>query len=219
MFKIICDYCGEEFNFSEIQEKPIKCSNCNSSLELIEIEEINSDKNTENQSQNDIPIAIKFIYQNTGDETIIDLKDRIVIGRDSFGEKILGDNYLYVSGVHCSIKSVDNNIVVNDEESRNGTFLGINKTDCKQSHNQILKSNDLLILGKEPFLIEFIYNTKQVETKKTIKNKEEKNIEVQEQAEVLDYICKSCFVKFNEKPIEDTCPKCGSYNKWSDSKV
>jgi hypothetical protein len=43
MFKIVCDYCGEDIVFSDLNQKPETCHNCNSFLGDMEVRQLSSE--------------------------------------------------------------------------------------------------------------------------------------------------------------------------------
>ena len=208
MFKILCEYCGEEIQFTELNEKPIKCSNCNSSIEHLEVQEISTQENEiEDKSESNLN-GLVLIYQKTGEEIQLRNFEKIILGRENFGIEVLG-KIKQISRVQCSIEFKDNKYVINDLGSTHGTYLGINKIDCEMNPNQTINDNDLIFLGREPFLVKFIVHSEQEDVKHEIKEKKETDVTEPEPTKIIKYRCKECGTEFDEK--FDKCPKDGSY--------
>jgi pSer/pThr/pTyr-binding forkhead associated (FHA) protein len=93
---------------------------------------------------------------------------------------------------------VNNQFVVTDLHSLNGTYLGIEKIDCKTNPKQTVKDNDLIFLGREPFIIKLVFSVSINE-----------NSFIQENDDIVKYKCKKCdFISIDNSKI---CSGCNSY--------
>lgn len=210
MFKIICDYCGEDIQFSEIEKKPSICPNdyCKESLENLEIQEISTQEHEIEENSKDYLNGLVLIFQKTGEEIRLGNFEKVILGRENFGMEVLG-KIKQISRVHCSIEFKNNMYIINDLGSMHGTYSGINKIDCKKNPNQTLKDNDLIFLGKEPFLVKFILRSEQEGIIHEIKDEKEPEVVESRPAKIIKYRCRECGTEFDEK--YDKCPIDGSY--------
>ena len=201
-YKIVCKYCNEDTIFENISEKPLICPHCGDPTEKLKIIELSFDENKSDEKKLE---GLSLCCQNTGIDLHLKHNDRIVIGREMFDEKILGKKYITGSGNgnHCQIEFEDGNYKLSDLYSTNGTYLGVDRIDCKLHPKQIIKNGDILYLGKEPFLIKI--NTKFLVTS------EESKQEIIKKEETLAkrYRCKRCGIVVIEKTKK--CPECGCY--------
>jgi pSer/pThr/pTyr-binding forkhead associated (FHA) protein len=104
-------------------------------------------------------IGLKLICQSTSEE--ITIKDEsTILGREYVGaelfSKIIVDQKQVISRKHCSILRSGETYVLKDEGSTNGTYYGVNKIDCTKEA-QAIEHNSILFLGREAFLVQFIY--------------------------------------------------------------
>lgn len=207
-YKIICDYCDEDIEFTDPARRPETCHNCNSFLGNLEVQHFaDEDKNKNERKSEDISLGgLTLIYQKTGEEILIDQTSKIIIGRGYTGKEILG-NISQISRKHCVIDFVENEYTVTDCGSMNGTYVGIAQVDCKINPDQILEDNDLLFLGKEPFLIKI--KTEPIAT----------NVETGDGAGKTNkgFRCKSCGAEFDE--YDHTCPQCTAYGSLESFKI
>jgi len=216
MFRLICDYCGEEITFEKIDQKPEICAICNSSLEDIKVEKLERSEDNEAQTQEKGNLAgLVLIYQETGEEIDIEHSDKIILGRQNIGREVLGkitneNGGPVISGSHCSIEfdTEQNQYFLNDLNSRNGTFFGVTKINCKTNPNQKLSDSDLIYLGREPFLVKLKYKSIDSEERQAA---EKPKIDVKTPQ---GYECQSCYDYWSEES-SFTCPKCGSWNDFS----
>ncbi|MBC2694505.1 MAG: FHA domain-containing protein [Desulfobacteraceae bacterium] len=209
MYRINCNYCGEEITFIDLAERPETCPNCFSSLEEIDIQNISDTNNNQTETQEDSGLdGLTLIYQKTNETIHIPHTDKIILGRESFGSEVLG-KIPQISGIHCSIEFIDNQYKITDLNSKNGTYTGISKIDCKLNPKQSLNDSNLLFLGKEPFLIKLNFRTGASE--KTVKTtSSEEKFEPEE--ETKRFRCLVCAKEFDEK--KEICDGCGSYGQW-----
>jgi hypothetical protein len=149
MYKIICDFCGSESKFATLNERPEVCFNeaCQNSLTNLEV--LNLEDTNEPEQPKKI-IGLKLIYQKNSAEILLKTEPKIILGRQNFGSEVLS-KIKQVSRAHCSIEFINNQFIVKDLGSTNGTFkgLGEDKTSCAEA--QVLKNNDFLVLGQEVF--------------------------------------------------------------------
>jgi len=207
MYQLICDYCGEKIQFSELNQKPISCSNCNSSLEHLSVQEISTQQDSIDKKEESHGNGLVLIYQKTGDQITISNFEKVVLGRENFGSEVLG-KIPQISRTHCCIELRDNHYIINDLGSMHGTYIGINKTDCKINPDQNINDNDLIFLGREPFLVKFTTKPFQKEVQPDIKKEK---LDEAETKKIIKYRCKNCGNDFDRK--QDTCPDCGTYGE------
>jgi hypothetical protein len=211
MFKIVCDYCGEDIVFSDLNQKPETCHNCNSFLGDMEVLQLSSEveKKGGNEEQNeDVPAeGLTLVYQKTGEEIHINHESTIIIGRENAGREVLG-KIPQISRKHCAIECVNDQYSVTDLGSLNGTYAGISRIDCKLNPGQVIEDSTLLFLGREPFLVKL----------KTGPHEAEKDMETDiVGAETGSssvrvghgFRCKSCGAEFDKS--DPICPKCQTY--------
>ncbi len=210
-YKIICDFCETENYFSNRFEPPVECSNkaCQHSLKDIEVIKIDDklrkkenvikeNRFTEkNKREKGEITGLELIYQKNSEKIILKTETKVILGRSNQGKEIL-KNISQVSRSHCSIEFINNEYIVNDLGSTNGTFIGLgsDKTSCKTP--QTLKEGDFLVLGQEVFLVKYIREVKTEEV--LILKKEDEEI-----------LCLACSCILNELPC--SCPDCGTWNE------
>ena len=225
MYNIICDYCDKEIIFEEISQKPETCPNCNSFLDQLEPRKISEQPagTTENRIDKAGPqscTGITLIYQTTGEKIHID-QTKVILGREGFGSGILSE-IPQISRNHCAIELIDNQYRVTDLDSFNGTFIGTSKINCKENPQQILNNNELVFLGREPFLSQLHFET-QLSVKRG-------DISAQQDNEIISkpnqsgkrnsviYRCKNCGKDYDHKKdiCEEVCQECGTFNEWEE---
>jgi pSer/pThr/pTyr-binding forkhead associated (FHA) protein len=185
MKKIKCNSCGKEvFTFGEINE----CVYC--FYEDLAISNITDDEINEK-----FITHLLLTYNKTGENILMNKGRKFILGRKNFGNEVLRNEH--ISGSHCSIEIKENEIYVEDLGSTNGTFYMKKDEDHRILDRQRLEDGELLFLGKESFLIGFIYD---------IKNK---NVIIENTIEGQ--------IKFKEA-TNSVCPHCG-YNKLSDKAI
>ena len=200
MYKIVCDFCGTENIFPDPDKRPVHCSNpaCQNSLDKLEIIEMVE----EPQPDNGTITGVKLIYQKTSQEIILDKQvEKIILGRENSGKEILA-GIPQISRSHCSIEFNNNQVLVSDLGSTNGTYIGLGADKRSCSAPQVLKDNDFLILGREVFLVMFIIR-----------------VDVKEQSPASDIaagkpkeiLCSACSCVLAELPC--ICPECGTWNE------
>jgi len=203
MYKIICNFCGEENLFSKAAEQPLECANqaCQNTLEDLEVIAVSD--NEENQSAKKL-IGLKLIYQKTSDEIIIKPDSKTILGRKNCGSEILS-KISQVSRAHCSIEFTDNQFTVKDLGSTNGTFIGLGdeKTSCESA--QTLKDRDFLVLGQEVFLVQLLIEEEITDPEFDAKEEEPAVTKPKE------IICTECSFILEKLPC--SCPECGTWNE------
>lgn len=213
MYKIVCDYCGEEIIFEEVSQKPETCPNCNSFLDQLEPQKMSelADSATENQIDKigqQLCTGITLIYQKTGKKIHID-QTKVILGREGFGADVLSE-ILQISRSHCVIERINNQYRITDLDSFNGTYVGISKIDCNLNPKQILNDSDLVFLGREPFLVKLHLKVKASERSAETTISEEK-VESKEK-KTRRFRCLACAKEYDAK--EEICDGCGSYGPW-----
>jgi hypothetical protein len=201
MYKIICDYCFETSIFERLDAKPAQCKNCNSPLGHLKAELM--DAKTTGLIFDDPDIALCLTYQKTGERIIIPYSDTIILGRQSTG-KSLFEKIPQISREHCKIEFIGGQYLVTDLNSLNGTFVGSLRRDCLKHQKELLIDNDVLYLGREPFMVNInpdAAHTKNAESQKA----------ATEDFEPLSFKCKACG-KVHAMNLM-ICDECGSYGQ------
>jgi pSer/pThr/pTyr-binding forkhead associated (FHA) protein len=201
MYRIICPGCSNPNNFEIIQNRPLECSFCfttlSNELSLEEIKDENKGK----------LIGLKLICQNTSEVLTIE-GDSGIIGREHVGAKLLSNITVnqkqVISRKHCSLYRVADNYYLKDEGSTNGTFYGINKTDCSKDA-QVIEDNNIIFLGREIFLIQFIYEESQ------LNENSNKPTTIEPTAKPIKFRCNEGCGYESLAPFE-ICPKCMTSN-------
>ena len=91
-------------------------------------------------------VRITFTGTNNPDLKVLEFKNSATIGRKSTNDLIISDNA--VSGIHCKVYSENDEVYIEDLGSTNGTIL-----NGSSITKEVLKSDDLLILGKKQYRI------------------------------------------------------------------
>lgn len=97
------------------------------------------------------PIELELVYGRTGAAIRLALAERAVLGREAAGRELLGA-IPQVSRQHCLVERDGDGLRVTDLGSTHGTFVGLDRRDCR-SAPQPLGDSDLLQLGRERFLV------------------------------------------------------------------
>ena len=157
MYKIICSYCEKELTFKNLSEIPKFCKKCNTPLENQMAEEISDSESTQANSkksneENRKPAGLSLIYQKTNEKIDIVHTEKQVIGRWNFGAEVLEAISRKISRKHCLIEFIDNQYKITDLDSKNGTYIGTSKINCKENPQQTLSDGEFVYLGPELFL-------------------------------------------------------------------
>jgi len=223
MYKIICDRCDEDIIFEEIFRKPEVCSNCNYSIANLEPQKITEMLDTIINDTTERLTGLTLIYQKTGEKITLG-QDNAIIGRASYGSNVL-EKVQYISGSHCLIELIDNQYMITDLGSFNGTFLGISRINCKDNPRQILKHNDLVFLGKEVFLVQLHFEY-QISEKITsvLGNSTGQEDETSNKKDPIYngnsvvYRCKTCGKVYQHKKdiCKNKCQECNTFDYWEE---
>ena len=200
MFKLTCNFCGKNYSFSLVDEKPEICENCGTFVKDIDFTE-QSDDHQENKSDdfNESKSILTLTYQKTGKRIeIINPNFPVVLGREAEGSSLL-KSIPQISRTHCSLNIQENEIVVTDLGSKNGTFVSIDKISCKENPNQIIRDGELLFFGREPFQVEFKLNPTEPALGKEAEKEKSDNPPISSV-----YRCNVCGEVFNE--FLEICP-------------
>ena len=204
MYKITCDYCFEDNFFDDEEKRPEICSNCNSPINHLEARDSSENPDIEKESKKSKRLdGLILIYEKTNSWIEIPHAEIVVLGRQSTGREVLW-KIPQISREHCKIEYLDGNYVLTDLNSLNGTFLGQNKRDCHKHIQVKIKDNDLIYLGKEPFMVQLKY--------KTVSEEEEKpETDIQEEINVMKFKCRACGKIHTLNLL--ICNACGSYGQ------
>lgn len=206
MKKITCDYCFEDNFFDEGTPPPENCKNCNSPIAHLPVADT-AEKSADTKFSSAKPFGLSdgivLTYQKTGDLIEIPHNEIIILGRQNAGSDVLA-NIPQISREHCKIEFLNGRYLVTDLNSLNGTFIGSSKRDCLKHQKQELKDNEVLYLGREPFLVNI--NTDLSEQKEGIPS-----TEAAEDLHTPRYKCKGCGKIHDMNLI--ICDECGSYGQ------
>ncbi len=203
MKTIICDYCGNKIETLDSQPISEDCPNCNQPLEIRHIENIQQAVKQESSLD-----GLTLTYLKTGEQIRIPHAQEFVLGREAVGRELL-NKIDYISRTHCKIEVLDNQYVITDIGSTNGTFIGQSKIDCKRYPRQRLSDGEIVILGREPFQVRINYTA--------IAGQEDVSLEIEDeaipsqQANKQQFECQDCHAYASDVQ-EFVCPNCGSYN-------
>ena len=225
MYKIDCSNCDEANLFENLSDKPESCANCLEPLEKLEVQQIPESEIVETDTQetdrkDELPEGLTLIYQKTNEKINIENVEKVELGRESFGSEVL--KVPQISGIHCLIEFTDNQYKITDLDSRNGTYAGISKIDCKKNPQQILNNGDLVFLGKEPFLVQLHFEAQpSVEADETSAQHDNEIVSGTDQSDnrkSVIYRCKNCGKDYDHKMdiCEAVCRECGTYNEWEE---
>ena len=236
---ITCKYCGAEIAYNETHPPLSECPNCLSAVDIGQSDgklETPAELNAEEFSTI-LPDGFSLIFQKNGAELTFKHAAKMILGRDNLGRELFS-KIPQISRSHLLVEFSDNRYNVTDLNSSNGTFIGVEKINCKTNPAQPLKDGEILFLGREAFLVKINYKKKTgSELKKKqaqirvnmdsiprAVNTENRNdsagISVnspyetvlsnpEKEAEI--YVCKNCYNYKSEKK-EFTCPLCNTYN-------
>ncbi len=199
MKKITCDYCFEDVFFEDNTQRPASCNNCHSPLDHLKAVDPYDESEEKKMDENFTGIRLK--YNKTSDTIDLPHNEILILGRQNAGKEVFG-KIPQISREHCKIEFLDGKYKVTDLNSLNGTYLGINKRDCRKKKYQELKDGDFLYLGKEQFRV-FVHLPEDLEI-----NKEK---DVMEELETKRYKCKACG-KIHDLNLA-ICDACGSYGQ------
>ena len=225
MNSIQCTYCDGEIRSLENGSFPEECPHCLTPLPSEEKSKAAAGE-----------VSLQLICQKTGGVIQGEPAGDTILGREKTGREILG-NVAQVSRAHCRIRRVESGFVVTDLGSTNGTFLGPEKIDCAKNPEQPLRNNDLLYLGREPFLIKLseagsgsgASSPRQAQADYASSGASsgasssrgnssvlaEPVVETQTPAESSrSFECENCRSYVSQVP-EFTCPSCNTYNNYS----
>lgn len=154
--------------------------------------------------------SLVLIYQSTDEEIKIPRTNQnSIIGREGLGAEVLRrilnhEGKPLMSRTHCSIFFKDQFVLIKDEQSANGTFVGEQKVACITP--QILHHDQFVFLGKERFLVQFNYSGVSAETPIS---KESNKIETAKSNLPIEYRCRMCSRTYDE--AHEICPNCDNY--------
>lgn len=195
-----CNNCQEDVEVEDI-ENSNQCPNCFNEDAL---EELREDKESINPINTDEKIiSIELTYQSNGKKIIIDCANAInILGRNGFGSDLLSEimfnNRPVISREHCRIEyDVKKNVItVTDLGSTNGTFI----EDRLCNEKTKLENQSFLVLGRERFFVNFIFETMENELKI-------ENLYENKQNEIK-YICLNCNKIYITDEYEKVDGKC-----------
>lgn len=204
MYKISCDYCFEDNFFSTPDQRPAVCSNCNSPLDHLEIMDQNQAFDFEQEMTKPKSLdGLVLTYEKTLEKINISHSEIIILGRQATGKEIF-QHIPQISREHCKIEFIDDNYVLTDLNSLNGTFIGLNQRDCNKHQMQKIKDNDIVYLGREAFRIQLKYKSLVAsETTDAPLNEEE--------IKFMRFKCRACGKIHSMNLL--ICDSCGSYGQ------
>ncbi|MDD5361369.1 MAG: FHA domain-containing protein [Ignavibacteria bacterium] len=199
-----CVQCQNVIYKPEKNKPPDICVNpdCNGYI-FIESDDENNLEVKENKK-----ITLKLIYLKTGEEIKIETFPAILgvenIGWSVFQKAKNSKNQNLISRKHCEISIKNENILIKDLGSTNGTFLEAGNTSEKVGPEfKSMEKADYLLFGRERMSIQII---RDVNIKSTIK--EEPPLNESEQLCAKRFKCKECGREFETNIVN--CEKCGA---------
>ena len=203
-YKITCDYCFEDNEFDILENKPVVCKLCNSPIGHLEARDSDEKFNILSESQKVKTLdGLLLIYEKTNAWIEIPHAEIVVLGRQSVGADVFA-KIPQISREHCKIEYLDGNYVLTDLNSLNGTFLGQNKRDCHKHIQEKIKDNDVIYLGREPFMVQLKF--------KTVDTEQAKPAQVQqEEIKLKKFKCRACGKIHTMNLL--ICDTCGSYGQ------
>jgi hypothetical protein len=111
------------------------------------------------------------------------------------------------------IEYVGGQYVVTDlPHSRYGTFVGIQKVDCRKTPQRPLSQNELLFLGRELFVVDLPQPERiSVVAKKSLSEGAEHTAAVNA-CNASEWECSHCYHRQPTRPQDNICPECGTYD-------
>lgn len=204
MYKITCDYCFEDNEFDAPENKPAVCKLCNSPIGHLEARDSDEKFNIEIESHKVKRLdGLILIYEKTNAWIEIPHAEIIVLGRQSVGADVFS-KIPQISREHCKIEYLDGNYVLTDLNSLNGTFIGQSKRDCHKHIQEKIKDNEVIYLGREPFMVQLKYKTVDAEVEKP-------DQEPIEEIKMKKFKCRACGKIHTMNLL--ICDACGSYGQ------
>jgi len=93
---------------------------------------------------------VLFLHLKTMGMFTVPSLDRIVLGREALGADFLG-GIKQISRHHCILERVGEAYAVSDAGSTYGTFIGLERNDCREHPGSTLRNGAVLVLGREYF--------------------------------------------------------------------
>lgn len=204
MYKITCDYCFEDNTFTDPDSRPVVCANCNSPIDHLEVMDESETFDLELEINKPKSLnGLILTYEKTRENINIDHNEIIILGRQATGKEIL-QKIPQISREHCKIEFVNDNYVLTDLNSLNGTFIGLNRRDCNKHQMEKIKNNDIIYLGREAFLVQLKY--------KTIEASENTDtLQPDEEIKTMRFKCRACGKIHSLNLL--ICDGCGSYGQ------
>lgn len=151
--------------------------------------------------------GIRFICRKNGDSfDVLKTDDKIFLGRNGIGSEVFStfrnnQGSHVISRTHCSVSFKDDLILLQDENSTNGTFVGIERKSC-QTSPQIIGNDEWIHFGRELFLTELLFDNN---------SQSNDNTDAPEQTQTKQqiYQCRSCAHQTEKN--EAICPNCESF--------
>lgn len=206
MPKLKCIECGEIIGYENESNRPETCTNKNCDNQIL------TDWNETDQSSGKNYKGLDLVYLKTNDKiSLIDFPS--VIGVEYVGREILtqmknsvGQNL--ISRRHCSLFLENNKFYICDLGSTNGTYIDncLNLIKCEHGKKYEIKENEFIILGRERFLVKFIFQVNEINE---IKNEKKSNTF---ENETILYQCYDCEYESNVKL--KSCPNCRAINSF-----
>jgi pSer/pThr/pTyr-binding forkhead associated (FHA) protein len=159
-YQIECANCGQQYQFTDLSQRPAKCEHCLNPLDSEPVKPLAEPVTTQAAITAGKIAGLILIYQKTGEKIEIKNVTEVILGRENFGQQVLS-KVPQVSRRHCQLKIQDNQVWVTDLDSMHGTYIGVDKINCKTQPDSALRHNDYLYLGQELFLVNINYRVKE----------------------------------------------------------
>ncbi|MDH5655103.1 MAG: FHA domain-containing protein [Spirochaetia bacterium] len=221
MMTLSCKYCGQEISVEEGSVST--CPNC---LSKIDSASTQIKEPVRSENQNAVPSGFSLIFQKDGTEISFKHAEKMVLGRNGLGQEFFS-KIPQISRSHLVIQFQGNQYTVTDLNSSNGTFLGVEKVDCRKNPGQALRDGELLYMGREPFLVKLnfidqnmpgqsgqVIRVNMQSISANIPQPEKSSAAVlssETEKKQIVYTCTNCY-NYQSETKEFTCPLCNTYN-------
>lgn len=197
MFQATCLNCAKTSSFETSCGTSVECPFC--------FEEIERSALAKPSQEVGEIVGLTLIYQINQQRLEIP-SEKTVLGRESFGADVLAailfNGKQVISRKHCSIEFRDQKFYLKDLGSLNGTYCGLDKTNCRVE--QIIENQSLIYLGEEPFLALVRCRIPEAQV--------QPSAQTQHLRSIRKFACNDCGYE-TETPSSD-CPECETFNSF-----
>ena len=203
-----CPRCGHRLAIAA-GGAPRECPNCFNELPRGAQSSACTAPAPEPRSRPSTAVGLTLRYQATGETISIPAGERVVLGREAHGREVL--RVAQISRQHCLVDHVEGCFRVTDLESRHGTFVGVERRDCRTSPRQPLRNGDVLVLGQEVFFVAIDGAEEVQKTQAYVAAGAPSAPEPPPRSR--EFECRNCReYRAPEPPPDGVCPRCYAYN-------